>query len=567
MSLYDDASLIMYPSGYKEDKIYSLKPTDGSGDLTFTRASTATRVNAEGLIETSPVNLLQNSEDLSNAYWQKNNVAISSNTTVAPNGTTTADTLTNSSTGYGIFATLDVIPNQQYTFSFYIKKGTNTSYLLSVIDSSIFTSIASLDYSSQVSATDWIRITQTFTIPLGTTSIRVYQMRDGASIGTAFLWGAQLNIGATAKPYFPTTDRLNVPRIDYTGGGCGSLLLEKQSTNLITYSEQFDNAAWFKENVAITPNAIASPSGLIDADMLVENSSNAFHAFRNTSAISATVAVHTFSIFLKTAGRRYANLSYNTNGSSYVNGFIVDLQDGVITQTVGTFSVAPSVQNYGNGWFRVSYGAALDGGSFVYVNGAASSNSLTTAGRAIYIGSGSSSFYVWGADLQLGSFPTSYIPTTTTAVTRVVDSFNLNNIYSNGLISASGGTLFIEFKTKAFRDNGSQIVYIGDATNQLFIYGGSDDISFIVARFLGGAFSNVYLSSANTNNNIKLAFKWDGTFLNIFENGVKVVTNNSFTAVNLPNFIGQGTNDFKIQSTMLFPSPKSDADIIALTTL
>ena len=58
MSFYDDASLIMFPSGYKEDKIYSLKPTDGSGDLTFTRASTATRVNADGLIETSPVNLM-----------------------------------------------------------------------------------------------------------------------------------------------------------------------------------------------------------------------------------------------------------------------------------------------------------------------------------------------------------------------------------------------------------------------------------------------------------------------------------------------------------------------------
>jgi hypothetical protein len=51
MSTYDDASLIMFPSGYKEDKIYSLKPTDGSGDLTFTRASSATRVIAEGLIE------------------------------------------------------------------------------------------------------------------------------------------------------------------------------------------------------------------------------------------------------------------------------------------------------------------------------------------------------------------------------------------------------------------------------------------------------------------------------------------------------------------------------------
>jgi hypothetical protein len=186
--LLNSASLVMIPSGYKEDIVYSAVPTDGSGDLSFTRASNGTRVNSAGLVEVCPWNLLEYSEDLTNAYWQKNNVTISSNTTVAPNGTTTADTLTNSATGYGIFATIDVIPSQQYTFSFYIKKGTNTSYLLSVIDGSTFTSIASLDYSSQVSASDWVRITQTFTIPSSTTLIRVYQMRDGSTTGTAFIW-------------------------------------------------------------------------------------------------------------------------------------------------------------------------------------------------------------------------------------------------------------------------------------------------------------------------------------------------------------------------------------------
>ena len=84
MSFYDDASLIMYPSGYKEDKIYSLKPTDGSGDLTFTRASTATRVNAEGLIEEVPVNKLTYSEQFDNTSWIKYNCTITANSIEAP---------------------------------------------------------------------------------------------------------------------------------------------------------------------------------------------------------------------------------------------------------------------------------------------------------------------------------------------------------------------------------------------------------------------------------------------------------------------------------------------------
>ena len=72
MSLYTDASLIMYPSGYKEDKIYSLKPTDGSGDLTFTRASTATRVNAEGLIEKVRTNVVLYSQLQTNGVYFPN---------------------------------------------------------------------------------------------------------------------------------------------------------------------------------------------------------------------------------------------------------------------------------------------------------------------------------------------------------------------------------------------------------------------------------------------------------------------------------------------------------------
>ena len=90
-SFYTDASLVMIPSGYKDQKVYCAKPVDGSADLTFSRASNATRVNSSGLVEKVRTNLALYSEDLTNAAWTNFNMTISANATTAPNGTTTAD--------------------------------------------------------------------------------------------------------------------------------------------------------------------------------------------------------------------------------------------------------------------------------------------------------------------------------------------------------------------------------------------------------------------------------------------------------------------------------------------
>ena len=119
MSNYTDASLIYYPSGYKAGEAYSLKPTDGSGDLTFTRASTATRVNESGLIESvatgvpridftgggcgklllepQRTNLLLYSELFNNAYWSSFGITITPNSTTSPDGTLNAQKLTSTS--------------------------------------------------------------------------------------------------------------------------------------------------------------------------------------------------------------------------------------------------------------------------------------------------------------------------------------------------------------------------------------------------------------------------------------------------------------------------------------
>jgi hypothetical protein len=94
MSYFDDASLVMIPSGYKDQKVYSVKPIDGSGDLTFTRSNdTATRVGPDGLIQKVRTNLALQSQTFDNASWTKYQSSVTANSTTAPDGTLTADTL------------------------------------------------------------------------------------------------------------------------------------------------------------------------------------------------------------------------------------------------------------------------------------------------------------------------------------------------------------------------------------------------------------------------------------------------------------------------------------------
>jgi hypothetical protein len=91
--LLNSASLVLIPSGYKEDVVYSAVPTDGSGDLSFTRASNGTRVNSAGLVEVVAWNLIEQSETFNVGWNLQSGATIVANATTAPNGTTTADLL------------------------------------------------------------------------------------------------------------------------------------------------------------------------------------------------------------------------------------------------------------------------------------------------------------------------------------------------------------------------------------------------------------------------------------------------------------------------------------------
>ena len=241
--LLNQASLVVIPSGYKEDTVYSVVPSDGSGDLSFTRASNGTRINSAGLVEVCPWNLAILSEALNDAAWLKSSVTITPNAVYAPNGTATADKIVeDSANDYHIVGiNMDIVANQQYTLSAYFK-ASERNYARILAGSPPFgTNYAYFDLINGITTTNatssaienigdgWYRCSMTLTSTTTSSSVAIwlgsarnmtdaYNTFTGVSGNGVFAWGAQVNAG-TLKPYFPTTDRLNVPRLTYQNGG------------------------------------------------------------------------------------------------------------------------------------------------------------------------------------------------------------------------------------------------------------------------------------------------------------------------------------------------------------
>jgi len=562
--LLNKASLVMVPSGYKEDTVYSVIPTDGSGDLSFTRASNGTRINSAGLVEVCPWNLATNSENFSS--WNLANVTVTTNDITAPNGTLTADKLTISNNANDVKQTISVMPNSVYTWTFYVYGGTALGQQMRFYDNTNSTNIEYYNYSSSVVLGAWAKIERTFTTPSGCYEIQAWVLAATSTIGTMWVWGAQLNIGSTAKPYFPTTDRLNVPRLTYQngGGGCPSLLLEKQSTNLVLYSEQFDNADWSKIGSTITANATISPDGTQNADKLIEDTSTGNHRIVNTAFAVNNGNAHSQSWYVKYFNNQWIQLNRGQEGSGYLN---FDLINGVVGYTGGITDY--QISNMANGWYRISINYVVTG---TYATaGISILDTNVNARYESYVGDGTSGVYIWGCQYEQSSYPTSYIPTTSASATRVADACSKTGISS--LIGGTSGTVFFDIKTNPVltSENYKQFFYYTDSSaNQGYMYLNSGN-GIITNPPFGNLSSSITLSP---NTRYKIALTYANNDFALYVNGVSVATASSGTPLNFENLLSlgnyQGTsefNQFVFNQYTHFPSRLTNAELASLTTI
>ena len=230
----------------------------------------------------------------------------------------------------------------------------------------------------------------------------------------------------------------NQPRFDYDPVTLQpkGLLIEEQRTNLLTYSEQFDNAEWGKNAVTILANSITAPNGLNTADKIQETAvTNFFAVNQNPPGLFSTK--YTWSCFAKAAERTFLSLNFSV---SLVSGTF-NLSTGA-NNIAGTGFVSASATSAGNGWWRLSVvlTTPASGPNILYhVFGPSVNDSI-----AGYAGTAGSGIYIWGAQIEAGAFPTSYIPTTTAAATRAADVATITGTNFSSWYNQTEGTLFTE---------------------------------------------------------------------------------------------------------------------------
>ena len=225
----------------------------------------------------------------------------------------------------------------------------------------------------------------------------------------------------------------DAPRLDYDPVtlACKGLLIEESRTNSALYSQQFDNAYWPKVSASISANTAVSPDGTQNADKLVEDTTNNYHYIRSSVFTANPGQTFTQSWFVKAAGRSTGYIQFISGGSFPTNS----LQFNLSTETVTVSGGTGFIQNYGNGWYRI--------GITVTATGTSSQNRIQLVLQLVnYLGDGVSGMNLWGAQLELGIGSTSYIPTTTAAVTRNADVATITGTnFSDWWQASKGGVL------------------------------------------------------------------------------------------------------------------------------
>ena len=241
-------------------------------------------------------------------------------------------------------------------------------------------------------------------------------------------------------------------QFDPVTGESQGLLRENQATNLLTYSEDFTDGTWVKSQTTITSNTIVAPDSTLTGDKIVETSGAGLRQLYQTPSLSAVS--HSFSAYFKASERYWFKLNLTGSGAYF------DLSTGVI----GTIDagVTAAMTAVGNGWYRCSIVRTVSAGT----NYTEIQLALTNGGGS-YTGDGYSGIFIWGAQLEAGAFPTSYIPTVASQVTRSADNASMTGTNFSDWYRADEGTLCAEANTNNSNDV-SVLAEIGSLVSNRF---------------------------------------------------------------------------------------------------
>ena len=450
---------------------------DENGTLR-TAATNAARFDHSGageslglLVEEAKTNSFTYSNYLDDATWTKTNAQVIPNALLAPDNTFTARLLNSQAAG-------STSVNRNFTrnnpaFTIFIKAGSsstanvkiqsdvagrNVSYNVNLSTGVLTAGTGNTgnitgwtEYTSITPLSNgWYRILIGFSSSTGTvnSTYSVSPSSNGSAAAaneSIYVWGAQLEAGAFPTSHIPTpatftgrtstatfynvsgtiqTAASGVARSDaYFPDSSGimrsaGLLLEAAGTNLMPYSEQFDNAAWVKtlagNTVTISANSAVAPDGASTADKIVTTVNNSIHGVQRSPVITVTSGTtYTVSVYAKAAG--WSRIGIRAGSSALTHRCTVNLSTGAIVDNTAGIATVKSLPN---SWYHVSIvGTATSTTSELIIEA-----HNTASVQQNETGDGTSGILVWGAQLEASSYATSYIPTVASTVTRSADT-------------------------------------------------------------------------------------------------------------------------------------------------
>jgi hypothetical protein len=442
-----------------------LGATSLDAGITFTRGSQATLFDSTGTLVYAKHNLLLQSQNFATS-WTTARVSINATAGTAPDGTNTANSLLQAAgqTTAGTISQSVTVTPVSHSISIYAKpSGKNWLAIReSLLDGSAKTTwfnvqtgtigTTAIGHTASIVSVDnaFYRCVITFTVNLARTGVAQFFICDADnSISVAddglglYLWGAQLNLsnmegGVTSSlsTYYPTTTAAYyAPRFTYNPSTLApqGLLIEEQRTNLEPNSEALTSVL----GASILTNVTTAPSGSVTADKLVEDTSTGAHQVTTASISWVGNTAYTFTIFLKADTRSQVQIAFGTS-SNWVAGqrnAQFDVLNGTVLGTAGA-NITASIDAVGNGWYRCRMTCttvAVPVASTVQIQ-------MYVSSSASYTGNGTSGLFFWGAQVEAGSFPTSYIPTSGTTLTRNADVASMTGTNFSSWYNQSEGT-------------------------------------------------------------------------------------------------------------------------------
>jgi hypothetical protein len=352
----------------------------------------------------------------------------------------------------------------------------------------------------------------------------------------------------------------NKPRIDFLNDSNGALLLEPQRMNLVQYSEDFSNAYWSKTRIQTPYIAdVVSPTGELNAYTL-EISSGEVNGGGIFRAISVS-GTNSISIFAKKKNTKYLIIgdeNFNNDGVWF------DLENGLVATEYGLAN--GSIENYGNGWYKciMTYTKTSSLSKFIYF-----SNIDGTSNNGVV---GGDSVYIWGAQVEQGSYATSYIPTQGATATRVVET--CIQTPPSGIIGQTEGTMYCEIDVKSGYDVNNLILTLSDGTANNFMYINRSNGKLEVYIKTSGVAQLSYLSASILSVGIhKLSLSYKLNDFVLYLDGVLMHSDTSGTVpscnkINVGSYYNESLPfNNRIKDVKLYNTRLTNEELAALTTI